>query len=241
MWGVGFFVVVATLAACTQAKDTVIPTDVSKWDTDLAPAVANLQGTDRQLAVAYLDRTKSAASFSGQAVPTAMTLSKAIDEQKAYDQSQIQQRQASRNQQESLDQRRKDAEQQAAEVFGVKLTDKEIILSDVSGGNRPDEVAFTFELSNQGSKDLSNIEGSLLVSDNFFGTELKTTPLNYRQTIPVGGVQTYRVSIPLSPSAISDQRVRNTDLAQMKVTFTPSLVQFADGSKLEFTTAFLQP
>jgi hypothetical protein len=123
----------------------------------------------------------------------------------------------------------------------VKLTGKEIIPADLSGGSRSDQVAFTFELANTGSKDLSGASGTLLVSDSFFGTELKSMPLDYRQTIPVGATETYRAVLSLSPSAIIDQRVRNTDLEQMHVKFKPTLLQLDDASKMEFATALAQP
>jgi len=233
--------VVGVLAACAGPRDTVIPTDVSRWDGDLRSSLDRLSGSDRQLAVAYLDRTKSAASLSGQAVPSGVTLGQAIDNQRSFEQNQAQQRLASRNQADQNDVQRKDAEQRAASVFAVTLLAKELIPADLSGGTRSDQVAFTFEFKNVGTRDLTSVKGTLLVADNFFGTELKTIPLDYREVIPVGDAQSFQARLSLSPSAIIDQRVRNTELSQMKVTFTPELLQFADGTRMDFSTALAQP
>ncbi len=228
------------LVGCSGPKDTVIPTDISRWDTDLPPSLDRLSTSDRQLAVAYLDRTKSAARLGGQEVPTGVTIGQAIEKQRTFDQSQSQQRLASRNQQDQADQRRKESEERAASVFSVALAAKELIPADLSS-TRSDQVAFTFEFRNVGSKELTGVKGTLLVSDNWFGTELKTIPLDYRQPLAVGAGETFQAKLSLSPSAIIDQRVRNTELSQMKVTFTPELVQFADGTRLDFSTALAQP
>jgi hypothetical protein len=222
----------AVLAACSNAKGTVIPTEVNKWE-DLRGSLDQLSASERTLAVAYLDRTKAAAAYSGQPVPQGVTLGQAIENQKSFEQTQAQQRLTNRGQQEQSDQRRKDAEDRAAQVFGVKLTGKEIIGADFSTENRTDQVAFTFELRNNGAKELSEVKGSLTVSDSWFVIDLKVIPIDYRQPLAVGAVETWTARVPLSAQATIDQRIRNTDLSQMKVTFTPELVQFADGSRLD--------
>jgi hypothetical protein len=227
--------------ACAGPRDTVIPTETGRWDSDLRSSLDRLSGSDRQLAVAYLDRTKASAALNGQAVPAGVTLGQAIDNQRSFEQNQAQQRLASRNQSEQQDQQRKDAEQRAASAFAVTLLAKELIPADLSSGTRSDQVAFTFEFKNVGAKDLSGVKGTLLVADNFFGTELKTIPLDYRETLPIGATESFQTKLLLSPSAIIDQRVRNTDLSQMKVTFTPELIQFADGTRMDFSTARAQP
>src|SRR5439155_14255453 len=101
-------------------------TDASKWDAELRGSIDRLPGDDRRLAVAYLDRTKSAATLGGQAIPGGVTLGQAVDHQRAFEQSQAQQRLTNRAQQEQQDQQQKNADKQAAEVFAITLTNKEI-------------------------------------------------------------------------------------------------------------------
>ena len=233
---VALLFLLAAVAACTSPQNTALPSDVSRWD-DLRGPLDKLSSTDRRLAVAYLDRTKAAASYSGQPIPAGVTLGQAIDNQKAFEQTQAQQRLANRGQQDEADLRRKDAEDRAAQVFGVRLLAKEIIGADFSTENRSDQVAFTFELRNNSDKELSDVKGNLTVADSWFVIDLKTIPLDYRQPMPAGAVETWTARVPLSPQATIDQRIRNTDLSQMKVTFTPELVQFADGSRVDFATA----
>src|SRR5438094_189037 len=114
------------LIACSSPTDTVIPSDPAQWDDQLRGSIDRLSSTDRQLAVSYLDRTKSTAALGGRAVPTGVTLGQAIDAQRAFDRDQAQQRLTNRGQQEQRDQQRKDAEQRAAGVFKVALVGKQI-------------------------------------------------------------------------------------------------------------------
>ncbi len=232
-----FLLLAVALIACSSPTATVIPNEVSRWDSDLRDSIDKLSTEDRRLAVAYLDRTRSAAASSGQPVATGVTVGEAIEKQRAFDRDQAQQRLASRAERDQQDQQRKDSEQRAAEVFAVSLTSKQITPADLQAGTRTDQVTFSFEFRNAGAKEITEAVGTLTVADNFFGTELKVIPLDYRQPLAPGVTEPWQATVPMSPQATLDSRIRNTDLGQMKVTFTPNRIAFSDGTRLDFATA----
>ena len=51
------------LLACSKPTDTIIPSDMSKWDSELAPAINKLSEEDKKLATGYLMRAKMGELF----------------------------------------------------------------------------------------------------------------------------------------------------------------------------------
>ena len=71
--------VAVLVAGCSKPTDTVIPSDMSKWDTELAPAVKKLSEDDRKLLTTFVMRAKMGQAFGkGEGVPFGMTVGEAI-------------------------------------------------------------------------------------------------------------------------------------------------------------------
>ncbi|MDV7396312.1 hypothetical protein RZS08_33265, partial [Arthrospira platensis SPKY1] len=57
-------VLTGVLVACSKPYDTVIPSDMSAWDKELAPVVKELSDEDRKLFSAFVARAKIAEVFA---------------------------------------------------------------------------------------------------------------------------------------------------------------------------------
>src|SRR4051794_28567215 len=74
------------LGACSRATDTVVPSDMSTWDKELAPVVQKLGDDDKKAFVEYIARMKMAEVFANgkSAIPFGTTVGQAITEQKKW-------------------------------------------------------------------------------------------------------------------------------------------------------------
>lgn len=57
------------LLGCSKPTETVIPSDASTWDKDLAPSIQKLSDDERKLVAGYLARAKMGEVFGGKGVP----------------------------------------------------------------------------------------------------------------------------------------------------------------------------
>ena len=223
------------IVACSNPKDAIIPTDVSQWDADLGPAVGRLAQDDRQLLVSYLTRIKREAVLGGRPVTSGVSVRQAIEEEREHQRTQTAQQGEARADQLRRDQERREIERQVRAILSITLVGKQIVPADVSAGSRSERATLTFNAQNIGGQTIEEIAGTIQLSDYFSGN-LTTITLNHPESIPPGASVQWESPIVLSLFATTDQRLRNTDVSQLSVTFTPRVVRLADGTRWESAT-----
>ena len=219
------------LIACSNPKDARIPNDPNRWDEDLRSTMERLPLDERQLAVSYLARAKQTAALSGQSIREGVTLGQAIQEQREYERADAAQQMEARVQQLQRDRERQELERRAAAIVSVIAVNKVVTPGQVGTGGRPDQANLKFELRNNGDQAIVGLVGTVRLSDSFPG-DLTRLALDYPEPIAPRTTVPWEASVPLSPFANTDQRLRNVDLINMKVTFTPERVELADGTKV---------
>lgn len=226
-----------TLAACSNPRDTPLPTDVSQMES-IKSTVEKLPEEDRKLLVGYLMRRSMGGIFAGlnkDALPTtATTIGQAIDQQKAF-----------------LDvQRVKDAEQKAAadklnaereatlsalrSIVSVSLISKSVDSERGSSGIELDRKLFVkFRFTNNGTKGIAGVKGLVIALDQF-GDTLSRFGISNDETIGVGKSADWsgERSVKYSFGNNKDEKFSELPADKFKLQWEPETIIFIDGTKV---------
>lgn len=235
---------VSLLAACSKATDTVIPSDMSTWDKELAPVVKKLDEAEQKLLVAYVARKKMAEVFSGnkEAIPFGTTVGQAIEEQRKW-QADFEKAQAEAKAEKErkaaeeaelkakLDAERAAALKQINEAVTVTLLSKRQLPRDFDSGRYQAEQVFVVGVENRSNQELAGVSGELEFVDVF---DKVVGSVNFRisENIRPGG--TYKWNGVRDYNQFIDEHRALWNLEEGKYTtrFIPSSVVYSDGTKL---------
>lgn len=220
------------LLACSDPRDTTIPPDPARWDTELRSSLDRLSTDERRLVSSYLSRKRGGAARTGQPVAEGVTVRQAIQEERDYQQADAARRSVARGQQDEQERLRKEYEGQVKAVLPVALFSKHVAPADLSTGRGGEYMALVFEFRNLGPRDVAQFRGTLRLADSFRGDPLRSLPVSYGEPIAAGASVLWEAVVPLDPFATSDLRLKNTDAPQIAVTLFPEIVLFADGTRL---------
>jgi hypothetical protein len=219
------------LSACSKPQDTVIPSDVSKWDTELAPQVKKLPDEEQKLAVAYIARAKLGEVFGGKGVPFGTTLGDAVKQQRAWQHEQEEADRKAAVLKAEVEKQAKEHAALVAQAVTVSLVSKRQLPTNFDAGRYGEEQEFKIAVKNTGTKPLVGVSGTIEFIDVFDKT--------------VGAVG-FKISEPLEPGAgtvwtgtrrynqfLSEHRaVWDLEEGKYKTRFVPDTIVFADGTKL---------
>lgn len=125
--------------------------------------------------------------------------------------------------------------QELDSVLTVAVVSKGFLGSDLEAGRYEDFITLTFAYQNKGTKAIRAFRGSVIFLD-VFGDTIYSAGLKVDD--PLGPGQTRRESgrtIKYNQFMATHQRLRNTELSNMKIIWQPTDVIFADGTKLSVT------
>lgn len=234
----GLILMSAILAACSNAKDTVIPMDTAKWDTDLAPKVADLEQEDKELLAGYLARTKLSELFNkdgGSAIPIGTTVGEAIESQRQF----VAERKA-REEKEAAEAKalkeKFEAESKATreKIMGaitVTLVSKQRVYQDFSAGRYSDQQRFIIGVENKSDKPIIGVAGEMDFYD-VFDNEVGSVNFDISETIQPGATFKWNGLRDYNQFLDTHKALWNLEEGKYTTKFTPEAVLFADGSKL---------
>lgn len=219
------------LAACSRPTETIIPSDVSKWDTDLAPAVKKLSEEDQKLAMGYIARAKMGEVFGGKGVPFGTTLGDAIAQQKNWlaEQAEADKKAAALKAQVERDQAEYAA--RVARAVVVTLVSKEARFRDFEARRFSDEQVFKIAVKNTGDKPIIGVSGRLDFIDVFDKT-VGTVGFRISEKIDPGGGTVWVGSRDYNQFIEEQRAVWNLEEGKYKTRFKPEAIIYADGTKL---------
>jgi hypothetical protein len=94
-----------------------------------------------------------------------------------------------------------------------------------------EQIRIAGELMNTGSRDIRAIRGDIVFSD-VFGEEIKSVSWAYMRDLKMGERKRYETQLVYDTLIPSDEKLRTTPLADMKVRWEPQTIVFADGTML---------
>lgn len=232
------------LSACSKATDTVIPSDMSTWDKELAPVVKRLNEEEQKLFVAYVARAKIGEIFSKDkgGIPFGTTVGQAIEEQRKW-QAEFEKKEAeakaAREKQQAEEQALKaklEAEQAAItkqinDAATVTLLSKRQLGSNFDARRYSDMQEFVIGVENRSDKELAGISGEIEFIDVF---DKVVGVVNFRisERIKPGGTYKWTGSRDYNQFLDEHRAVWNLEEGKYTTRFTPSALVFTDGTKL---------
>jgi hypothetical protein len=94
-----------------------------------------------------------------------------------------------------------------------------------------EQIRIAAQLMNTGSRDIRAIRGDIVFSD-VFGEEIKSVTWTYEHGVKVGERKRTETELVYDAIIPSDQKLRTTPLADMKIRWEPQTIVFADGTIL---------
>jgi hypothetical protein len=209
------------------AKNTVIPKDVDKWDSTLKPAMERLSEEDRRLAAAYMVRAKIGEAFGAKnSMLDGITVGKAIDEEKKFEQEQAKQEAEAKALAAKVKAEKEALAAEIQETLTVALVNK-----GVSKGDFSENITAEFAYENKGTKDIEGFKG-VAEFYNMFGDKIYSVNLAYEKGLPVGKSITWKGSMHYNQFMNEDQKFRDTPMEKLTFTFVPEMIVFSDGTRL---------
>jgi len=234
------FVVAAVvlLCACSNPKDTVVPTSLDKMES-IKPQIEKLTPEERDLFASYFVRHTMGAAMGGmfgvkaEPVPEGMTIGKAIDEQRDFA-AKAKIREA---EEKVLKEKVKAEQQKAMEEMSkaalVTLISKKIDIERMSGITMDEKLEVAIAFKNTSSKDIAGIKGTLDAAD-IFGEQLSGFNMSYDKTLKPGETATWvgSRSIKYGMNSSNDRKFADLPEDKYKLNWKPDMIVFSDGTKL---------
>lgn len=229
----------ASLAGCSNPKNEIVPTDVSKMES-IKPAIEKLSADEKQLLVAFIMRHSMSVAAKGlfgikpDPIPEGMTIGKAIEEQAEF----IAKQKAKEAEEAALKAKLKAERDQAVAtmrdaILVTVISKKSKIESGYSGMVMDEFLSVTFGYQNNSGKDIAGVKGTVDIED-LFGDHLVGFNISNDTTIKAGGTSTWTGgrSLKYGMSKDNDRKFLELPDDKYKVVWKPEMVVFSDGTKL---------
>lgn len=238
---IAYMAAVIALAGCTKPMDVVIPSDVSAWDKDLAPAILKLGPDEQKIVQGYLMRMKIAETLSAgqQGIPVGFTVRQAIADQRSWmaeKEKELAEQHAKAEEEKALKERlAKQAQAAKAELQNavtVVLLSKEQLPSNPSAGRYSGRQNFSIGVTNRTHKRMTGVSGELELMD-LFEKVIGSVSFRIAETIEPGSDVRWVGGRDYNQFISTHKAVWNIEEGQYSTRFIPETILFADGSKLQ--------
>lgn len=222
------------LAACSNPHDTAVPSDMSKWETELKPVIEKLPEEEKNLLAAYLIRMKMSEAFGGSAPKIGQTVGAAISEQKKWVEEQKAKEAEVKVLKERIKAERVALKKTVDETLTVAVVKLWLQKANYKAGTYSDSQVITLALQNKGTKDIKGIKGAIKFIDIFDKT-IGTIEFGYDDGIPAGETRTWVGSRDYNQFLDEHKAIANLKEGKYTTRFDPEIIIFADGSKLKIS------
>jgi hypothetical protein len=222
---------------CTNARNTIIPQDISKLDT-IKPSVDKLTSEEKGLFVTYMMRHTVGAALGSafgvkqEAIPASMTIGKAIEEQKAFAVKMDAEAAAKKAAGQKAEADRKALADQLAQVLTANLREVSLHKATFQNFDVENYIKFGISFENKGAKSIVGIKGIATFRDKF-GDVISTLPMKIEVQLKPGQTTLVKLQKKYNQFDSDDQKLANVYAATAKFELTPEVVLFSDGSKFE--------
>lgn len=219
------------LIACSNPNDTIIPSDMSKWDTELAPALKKLPEEDRKLVAAYLMRAKLVETLGKEPMPLGLTVGEALAQQKQWQAEEEKKAAAAKALKERLQREQEEARAAIGQAVTVTFLNKRQLPKNWEAERFSDTQQFTIGVENKSDKELVGVSGEIRFIDVF---DKDVGGVNFRisEKIKPGGTYRWNGERRYNEFVDSHKAIWNLEDGKFTTRFVPEAVVYADGSKL---------
>lgn len=216
------------LTGCNDPHHMVLPTDANAIDASTREHLQKLPADERDLVARYMVRHLIGNSSP---IPPGTTVAEAITEQRGVDQRLAQREQEEAALKASVEKEQADARAKLDAAVAVVLVSKQYTPADVWAGRYSAKTEFTVAYSNKSDRPIAGVKGTL-VFRNLFGDPIKRLGIAMTDAIDVGKTLVWEGSADYNQFEKEDSELAFTPAEKMKIAFEPSVVLFADGTRL---------
>lgn len=207
--------VLALLTACSGPLDKKYSEETFKEDANEIRESGKLKEDDAGIMAAWILRSKLRDENLED-----KTYKEILAEAKDY-----------KKEQETLAQRAKEEEEEKRQKLGAALT---VAMYDKGYQEQDYQKFLTYSLAfeNKSNKEIRAFKGSISIQD-LFDSEIKSISVTIDDQIPAGEIFKGTYTTEYNQFRDEDTRLKNKDLDNLKVVWTPEKIIFTDGSTLE--------
>ncbi len=230
--GLIVIILACTITACTDPKDTVLPSDISTWESNesLKESVQKLTDEEKKLLAAYAMRAGLSSAFGGKGISEGTTIGQAIDVQNQW----IQEQQSQKAKQEALAVKlQKKQLEKLKEMNGyltVSLNSLGFQPLDVQKGQYQDYFTIELGFKNNTDKNISGAKGIVVLKD-MFGEVIKRINLSNDNGILANQVTTLSGTIDYNQFMDQDKKLKSTKFEKLQFEWIPDVYIFENGDK----------
>lgn len=225
--------VVVALSGCSKPRDTIIPSDMSQWDKELAPSVKKLSEEDRQVFTNFVVRAKMSDLFTkGNAIPIGMTIGDAIDSQKKWDEEQKIKAAEEKALKEKILKEAQEARQKITSAATVALVKLDRRGKDYDARRFSDQQLFVVAIQNNTQKNMAGISGSMVFTD-IFDKQIGEVIFSVSEKIMPGQTYTWTGVRDYNQFIREHRTLWEAEEGKYKASFSPSEVIFEDGERIK--------
>jgi len=219
------------LTGCSKPTEAIIPSDVAKWDTELAPKLKQLSDADRGKVAAYLMRNKFGEAFGGKGIAPGTTIGDAIKEQTKFeaDQAEAAVREAALK--KKLEAEQAAVRAQLEKAVTVTLLAKREVPRNFELGRISDYQEFKIGVQNSSAKPIAGVSGEIKFID-VFDKEVGAVNFRITETIEPGKTVVWTGGRDYNQFIDTHRAVWNLEEGKYKTRFVPATIVYADGTKL---------
>lgn len=220
------------LAACSSPHDVVVPTDITKWETELKPAIEDMSEEEKNLLGAYLMRMKLAETFGGGAMKEGVTVGQALKEQKAWVAEQKAKEAEAQALKDRVEAERAALKKLVDQTLTVAVVGLELREADYRSGTYSDSQIIKLALQNKGKKDIRGVKGEMKFID-IFDKEVGSITFGYDDGIPAGQTRSWTGARDYNQFMEDHKAIANLEEGKYTTRFEPEVILFSDGTKLK--------
>lgn len=225
--------VVIALSGCSKPQETIIPSDMSQWDKELAPSVKKLSDEDKQAFTAFVMRAKMSEIFTkGNGIPLGMTIGDAISNQKKWEEEQKIKAAEELALKEKIRKEALEAQKKINSAATVALVKLDRIPKNYDARRYSDQQAFVVAIQNDSQKNMAGISGRIVFTD-IFDKEIGSVSFSVTEKILPGQTHTWTGVRDYNQFMKEHRALWEAEEGKYKTTFTPEEVIFEDGERIK--------
>lgn len=221
------------VAGCTKPTEKLIPSDMSKWETELAPVIKKLPEEDQQLLASYLTRAKMTEAFSSgkEGIPLGTTVGKAIEAQKKWQAEMLAKAEEERLLKEKLQKEAAEARAALNKAVTVVLVSLDRVYKDFNVSRYSDRQEFTIGVSNKSDEPIAGVSGTLEFVD-IFDKVIGSVNFSITENIQPGATVKWEGTRDYNQFIAEHRAVWNLETGKYTTRFSPKTIVFTSGKKL---------
>jgi len=223
---------IVLLSSCSGVKGTKVNAENESEVLSSVGQSKSLTQEEKELVAAFFMRSKMGGMFGiKEAKAEGKTIGQIIEEQRAY----VAEEKAKEEKEKLLAKEAKAKEEallaELRKALTLTIYEKGFIPSNYRAGSYQDYITMKAAYQNDSGKEIRAFQGDVIFQD-LFGDVIFESSLKITKPIKAGEKDTWEGVIDYNQFLDTHQKLRNTEMKDMKILWVPKTIIFSDGTKI---------